>query len=248
LVLRRVLFPRQVRYEHVGEYLEWRQQGARGASRNTARLEMKFLGFLMREAIRREFADRNPVEMARIDRDPPKGKPDLDDTAISAARVAFSSRPAWMGIVFEVLIHLGCRFAESSIPWARIDFEARTIQIEDSKRKAGDPRKLFLVPMSDQLAGYLAAVKKKSKIDRTVPVLSRVQNHRWNRVFKSACGATSHSCRVAFISRCHRAGLSESEAMRLVNHSSRLVHAVYTKLSVEDARVSLARVALPPAP
>jgi hypothetical protein len=53
---------------------------------------------------------------------------------------------------------------------------------------------------------------------------------------------------VSFISRCHRAGLTEQQAMRLVNHSSRLVHRIYSRLNVEDARLAMQKVPLPPSP
>ena len=46
-----------------------------------------------------------------------------------------------MGIVFEVMAHIGCRFAESSTPIERIDFEKMILWIEDSKRKPNDTKK-----------------------------------------------------------------------------------------------------------
>jgi integrase len=245
LCSRGVGHPMQVRYEHAGQFLTERTASGE-ASHNTARLEIKFLSLLMGEAMRREFCDRNPIALVRVRRSPPKEKPDLSDDDILRVRLALAARPLWMRVVFEVLLHCGCRFGEASIPWERVDFSARTILFEDSKRAAGDSRKLFLVPMSDQLRGFLYPLRNNGT--RTVPVLTGTMNHRFNLVMKNACGATSHSCRVAFVSRCHRAGLSEGEVMRLVNHSTRLVHAIYTRLSVADARRSLSQVALPPPP
>jgi hypothetical protein len=240
----KIRHPRELKYQHAGEYLEQREAG--GAAHNTARMEVKFLSFLMAEAIRREFADRNAIALARISIDAPKEKKDLSDEDIEAARATFRDEAAWMGRVFEILLHLGCRFAEASIPWERVDFEAGTILIEDSKRQEGDPKKLFLAPLGQQLADYLRPLQKKGS--RTVPPLTGEMNFRFNYRLKLACGATSHSCRVSFISRCHRAGLSETEAMRLVNHSTRAVHRIYSRMSIEDARKSLQRVPEPPPP
>lgn len=241
-----VRHPREVKYEHADGYMVWRKE--QGASHNTARMEVKFLSFIISEAIRREFADRNVIGLARIVIAAPKEKKDLSDSDILLARAAFAGKEnGWMSVVFEILVHLGCRFAESSIPWDRIDFGEKTILIEDSKRQLEDPRKLFMVPMSDQLTGYLRKIKETGT-DRTVPTLTGEMNFRFNYELKKACGATSHSCRVSFISRCHRAGLSESEAMRLVNHSTRMVHRIYSRMSIADARRSMLRVPAPPPP
>lgn len=241
---KRIRHPRELKYQHAGEYMAERE--AAGAAHNTARMEVKFLSFVMREAIRREFADRNSIALARITLAAPKEKKELSDTDIQAAREAFKGEAAWMGRVFEILLHLGCRFAEASIPWERVDFKAGTIQIEDSKRREGDPKKLFLAPMGEQLAAYLKPLAKKR--ERTVPPLTGEMNFRFNYRLKQACGATSHSCRVSFISRCHRAGLSETEAMRLVNHSTRMVHRIYSRMSIDDARRAMLRVPAPPPP
>jgi hypothetical protein len=81
-----------------------------------------------------------------------------------------------------------------------------------------------------------------------VPRLTGEMNQRFNAVLKRAVGTTSHSLRVSFISRRHRAGLTEQQAMRLVNHSSRLVHRIYSRLNVDDAREAMQRVPLPPPP
>jgi hypothetical protein len=71
------------------------------------------------------------------------------------------------------------------------------------------------------------------------------KNGRINKVLKKAVGSTFHSLRVTFITRCHRGGLTESEAMRLVNHSSQIVHRIYSRLDVEDARAAQTKIPLP---
>lgn len=241
--------PREVKYEHAGLYLDWRKSG--GASHNTARMEVKFLSFLLSEAIRREFLDRNVIALARIELEPASVKKELTDADIQAARRAFANdkdRP-WMAVAFEILMNLGCRFTESRISRDRIDFEKRTIQIVDSKRQPTDPRKYFMVPLSESFAAFLKGIKwiDGYTLPDFTPPKDRTMGRDFNRVLYRATGATSHSCRVTFISRCHRAGLSEMEAMRLVNHSTRVVHRIYSRMNVEDARASLQRIPeLPP--
>lgn len=242
LNLRNIRHPRQVRYEHAQDYLSWRKVTAR---HNTARLELKFFSFILNEAIRREYAERNALAQAKVERQAPREKPELSDAEMIKARKAFSDEAPWMAIVFEIMAHIGCRFAETSISLERIDFEKMIVWVEDSKRKPDDPRKLFPVPMTEQLKKILLPLKDKA---RTVPQLSGEMNQRFNAVLKRVVGTTSHSLRVSFISRCHRAGLTEQQAMRLVNHSSRLVHRIYSRLNVEDARAAMEKVPLPPPP
>ena len=242
--LRGIRHPAHVRYEHATDFLEWRT--AQEASHNTARLELKFLSFILQEALRRELIQKNPIALAKVPRTPAKVKPEFDSADFKKARAAFTARKSapWMLTAFEICAHLGCRFREAELAREDVDFEQRIIWITDSKRKLGDPRKRFSVPLPDSLATHLKAVFKKR--DRTTPDLRFGEHNRqFNVTLKEATGATSHSLRVSFVTRCHRAGLSESQAMRLVNHSTRLVHAIYSRLSVEDARAAAAKV-LPP--
>ena len=242
LNLRNLQHPRQVRYEHAQDFMHWRKATA---MHNTARLELKFFSFILNEAIRREYCERNALAQAKVERQAPPEKPELSDGMIIKSRKAFANEAPWMGIVFEIMAHIGCRFAESSIPTDRVDFEKMILWVEDSKRKPDDPKKLFPVPMTEQLKKILLPLRTR---DRTVPRLTGEMNQRFNAVLKRTVGTTSHSLRVSFISRCHRAGLTEQQAMRLVNHSSRLVHRIYSRLNVEDARQAMQKVPLPPPP
>lgn len=244
LLANKIRHPRELKYEHGQKYMTWRK-GA-GAKHNTARMEVKFLSFLISEAIRREFAERNVIALTRIEIQERELKKELTEADIKKARLAFKNEDPWMGIVFEILIHLGCRFNESRIPRARVNFKEMTIQLEDSKRKPDSLKRFFMVPLSEQLAGILKTIKWQKAY--TVAPFDRPMNQRFNEVLKKACGATSHSCRVSFITRCHRGGLSETEAMGLVNHSTRMVHRIYSRLNIKDASLALKRVKAPPPP
>lgn len=254
LIAQKIRHPRELQHEHALEYMTWRKKA--GASHNTARAEVKFLSFLMKEAIRKRIAERNVLGGEIIAKKPPKEKAELDDNDIHEARLKFLAARAeekWCRVCFEILINLGCRFNESRIPKENINFKNLTILLVDSKRDEGDPRKFFTVPMSQHLADFLKGIEWHD--GHTLPEIvggpdefrNNHANRKFNRILKRACGATSHSCRVTFITRCHRAGLSQAEAMRLVNHSTDLVHRIYSKLNVEDARKALMKVpALPP--
>jgi site-specific recombinase XerD len=242
--VRNIRHASEVKYEHAADFMDWRKD--QGASHNTARLELKLFSFVMQEALRREICVKNPLALAKVPRTPPKPKKELALEEFAAARAAFADRAPWMLTVFEICAHLGCRFNEAEFGKEDVDFGQKIIWLTDSKRKEGDPRKRYAVPMPEGLAKHLQAAFKKR--DRTSGRLTGDQNRVFNSVLKAACGATSHSLRVSFVTRCHRAGLSESQAMRLVNHSTRLVHAVYSKLNLNDARAAAALVPPPGAP
>jgi integrase len=239
--VRNLRHPADVRYEHAHDFMDWRK--GQGASHNTARLELKLFSFVMQEALRRELCTKNALALAKVARTPPKPKKELSSEDFAAARAAFADRAKWMRTVFEICAHLGCRFNEAEFGKEDVDFVEGVIWLNDSKRKEGDPRKRYAVPLPVGLAGHLKEVFKKR--DRTSGRLTGDQNRVFNSILKKACGATSHSLRVSFVTRCHRAGLSESQAMRLVNHSTRLVHAVYSKLNLSDARAAAALVPPP---
>lgn len=241
---RGIRHPAHVRYEHAADFMKWRK--AQRVKHNTARLELKFYSFILQEALRREYCQKNPLSLAQVGREPVAEKPDLDLEDFRKARAAFAARATapWMLTVFEVCAHVGCRFCEAEFGPEAVDFKKKILWITDSKRADTDPRKRFGVPLPDTLATHLREVFKVR--ERTAPDLSQgEQNRQFNITLKAACGATSHSLRVAFITRCHRAGLSESQAMRLTNHSTRLVHQIYSRLSVDDARAAAEKVPPP---
>ena len=154
------------------------------------------------------------------------------------------SRPKWMLTVFEIQAHLGCRFNECAFPKEAVDFKKRTIILNDSKRKQTDTRKTYMVPLPASLAVHLKTLLAEQ--DFSVKPLTGDDNTRFNRELDTVCkGASSHSLRVSFVTRCHQAGLTEHIAMRLVNHSSRLIHQIYSKLSFSDVAKAAKKLPAP---
>jgi hypothetical protein len=102
--------PREIRHEHAKEYLKWREPSA---SKNTALYEIHFLSFLLEEAIRKDFLERNVLRKLGIGREPAKIKPELTDEQLQQARTAFRTpgRASWMAIACEIQIFTGCRSA-----------------------------------------------------------------------------------------------------------------------------------------
>jgi integrase len=242
-----IIYPRQIKYAHGEAYIRWRLATpvhGRAVAHNTALLEIKFLSQLMGEAIRREFSESNPLARLGIARQSTKEKPELTDADITKIRNHLRDKPEWMRTAFEISLYTGCRFSECSIPIENLDFATNSIRLRDAKRKENDPRKYFTVPIHPALRPTLARLYEL-KYEITCS-LSQDKNGRINKAFRKAgVEASFHSLRVTFVTRCHRAGLSQTEAMRLVNHSSTLVHKIYSRLNVDDVRQAQAKIALP---
>lgn len=242
-----ITHPRQVKYAHGAAYLQWRRQNhihGKKVGHNTALLELKFLSQLVNEAIRREFTESNPIARLGVARSPQKVKPELTDAQISTLRKKIKSKPGWMGVAFEIALYTGCRFSECEIPMDDIDLIKGNLRLRDAKRGENDPRKFFTVPIHPELRPTLERLQRKGA---TVTCrLSQDKNGRINYFFRQ-CGvaASFHSLRVTFVTRCHRGGLSQEHTMRLVNHSSQLVHRIYSRLNVEDVRAVQGKIPLP---
>lgn len=247
--LKNIRHPAAVRWEHGQKYLMWRKgldpQAKIGikATHNTARLEVKFWSFLLQEAVRRGYCEGNVLSAFKIEKAPSRVKGDIDSLGLMKAREAFKKKPKWMRTIFEICAHIGCRFNEASMPMSQIDFVNHMITVCDSKRDMNDPKKFYKVPMPESLEAYLQTLKGA---ERTAPPIVGDMNRAFNKVMKEACGETSHSLRVAFITRCHRAGLTEKQCMLLVNHSTAMVHAIYTRMDDQDARKAMSQVPPPP--
>jgi integrase len=239
---KKITHPQKFRYEHVQSYLTYRK--SQGVCHNTARQELKFLSTLMDEAVKREYAFNNPLAGTRIPREPSKVKPDLSAADLRKIRSNFADRPEWMQIVLEICAHTGCRFNEAALLRSDVDFRRDLIHFRDSKKNPLHPRKNFSIPIPEGLKPFLQKLFKKQEF--TVPPLSREQNRLFNKALSQVVkGATSHCLRVAFITRCHRKGLSESVSMKMVNHSNQLVHKIYSRLNVDDVRKAAKQVPAP---
>lgn len=242
----RIRHPRHIKYVHGDEYMEWRKAQPK-ASHNTARLEVRFFSSVLYEAKRREYIQANPFSEVRIKKEPATPKREITDKEIKKIHAGLKKKPSWMGVVFQILINLGCRFNEARIPKSRVNFRTKppTITIEDSKRQPDDERKFYTVAMDEGFANYLKKIKWVDGY--TVPPLD-YYNLTFNKALKEICGITSHCCRVTFITRCHRYGLNEQQAMDLVNHSSEDVHRIYRKMNIQDSAAARKKIVPPPPP
>jgi integrase len=242
--LKKIHHPKQFFYDHIDEYMAWRK-GGKSSKHNTARLEMKFLSSLLTVAVKKKIISENPFEDVPIKKNAPKQKKQLTDEEIGRVRTALATKEPWMRTMFEILLYTGCRFSEARFSKEEVDFKKMVLKKVDKKRAEDDPKKEYEVPLDENLGKFLKTIAWEDGM--TLPEITKEMNNELNAVMKKACGATSHSCRVTFISRCHRDGVPQSVVLDLVNHSSALINRIYTRTDLDGAREQLKKVKLPAA-
>jgi integrase len=232
---RRYHSPRAITYRNALEYIEWRtgykKKSGRTAGRNTAIFELKTFAMIMGEAVRLGHANANPLVSLKLKRDMPAKKPELSDKDIGEIREALKAEPEWMRNAFEIALHTGCRLRETRIPLSCVDFAEDKITFPSPK---GGESRAFSVPMPSALRPLLERLlKAKQKFTVEFPFQP---SRRWQQFFIKIKKAhlCFHCLRVTYVNRLRRAGVPREAAMRLVNHSSELIHQIYQRERVED--------------
>lgn len=224
---RRILAPQDLTYRACVEYVPYR---TKKAAHNTALLELKVLSVVCDEAVKRAIIPRNPAVKLGIGRVRGREKPELSDADIATIREALKPEPAWMSHAFEIALHQGCRLSETAIFCSDLDCLNGKIHFRHTK---GD--KPFTVPLNPVLKKKLQQLLALSTTDRLFDLPSSAARD-FHRFFKKLgiAGVTFHSTRVTVASRLARSGYPLAKAMRLLNHSSELVHRTYQRLQPED--------------
>ncbi len=227
--------PRAITYRNALEYIDWRttykKKTGKTVGRNTAIMELKLLAMIMGEAVRLGHADANPLVSLKLRRDKAAKKPELSDAEIVKIRKALIEEPEWMGMAFEIALHTGCRLRETRIPTSCLDFAENKITFPSPK---GGEARAFSVPMPSALRPRFEQLRRsKQKFTLEFPFQP---SRRWQQFFiklklPQLC---FHCLRVTYVNRLRRAGVPREAAMRLVNHSSELIHQIYQREKVED--------------
>ena len=161
--------------------------------------------------------------------------PTFSAAQIEAVRNALSHPvvPKWMGISFEIGLATGCRLRETAIPLEGVDLVAGTITFPTPK---GGPKMAFTIPIPKAIVPLLCDLKASgAKVSCEIPPKA---SHYWRQLFNRIGMRTHvfHSLRVTRVTNLRKAGVPQSYAMRLVNHSSAMVHQLYQRHEVEDLR------------
>ena len=227
--------PRSITYRNALEYIDWRtnyrKKTGKTVGRNTAIMELKLLAMIMGEAVRLGHADANPLVSLKLRRDKSAKKPEMTDDEITRIRKGLKTEPEWMQISFGIGLNTGCRLRETRIPIECLDF--REDKITFPAPKGGEDR-AFSIPMPTALRPLLARIRKsKRKFTLDFPFQP---SRRWQQFFikMGMPHLCFHCLRVTYVNRLRRVGVPREVAMRLVNHSSALVHQIYQREKVDD--------------
>ena len=235
LQIERIHSPRAITYRKALGYIDWRttfkKKSGKIAGRNTAVMELKLLAMIMGEAVRLGHAEANPLVSLKLKRDKTAKKPEITDKEIREIRKALKAEPEWMQIAFEISLHTGCRLRETRLPLKCVDFRENKITFPSPK---GGEDRAFSIPMPTALRPLLERLcKTKREFTLEFPFQP---SRRWQQFFTKI--KKQHLCfhclRVTYVNRLRRAGVPREAAMRLVNHSSELIHQVYQREKVDD--------------
>lgn len=242
LTERKATCPAHVDYQLCLDYLAWRE--GQGSHPNTALVELKFLGVVMGEAVRRGFARGNPVLKLGVKRRKAQEKPDIPDDHLAIILAELEGQPQWMRDCVAIGMATGLRLSECNLAMPDVDLANRSITIRSPK---GGAERGFSIPYDDALAPLLARLKA-----------ARPQQTAWDWppspakmlwTFFRKCSEkhglphySFHCLRVTFITRGARRGVPQAVMMKLVNHASAAVHRIYQRLSLGDTRQYLAQL------
>ena len=132
---------------------------------------------------------------------------------------------------FDISLHTGCRLRETRLPLNCIDFAENKITFPSPK---GGEDRAFSVPMPSALRPLFERIcQARQKFTVEFPFQP---SRRWQQFFIKI--KKPHLCfhclRVTYVNRLRRAGVPREAAMRLVNHSSDLIHQIYQREKVSD--------------
>jgi integrase len=233
---RQARHPGDVTYSLAREYMGFRTAPPKGAgikarNWNTALVELRFLGAVMQEAVRRGLVVANPCARLGLSRRDVKKKSEITrEEEVKIRRLLETpSTPEWMRDSFAVAMAQGCRLSETRVPMADVDETRGVIAF---RCKGGVTR---AAPLHPDLAS-LAARRRADGATHLVDVPAKLAGKAWWSWFKdNGLGHLCfHSTRVTVVTRLARAGVSMAEAMEYVGHASEVVHAVYRRLQPAD--------------
>jgi integrase len=231
--------PRQLGRQQVRDYVAWRrtgrpEMGVHKAAKNTALLEIKFLGLIMDEAIQSGFCTTNPCRKLGIKRDKAKAKPKItiDEhryiTRCLRGRDGAMKREAeWMRVSYKIAWEQGCRFSETCLPLSDIDLPRNVIGF----RTKGEKETVAEFPLSPRLRPLLRRLIRAGK-KRTFE-MPKWPAKKWFYFFRrnKLEHLCFHSTRVSFVTRCYEAGIPREHVMRMAGHTSTLAHEIYPRVS-----------------
>lgn len=246
LVQKEIWFPGQLTKQHCLEYAAWRKQaqlsaGKYKASHNTAIYDLRILAIIMREAVARDFAAKNPCRELRLRREPTRRvRPAFDAADIALVRDKIESEPeprrTFLRVSFEIARYQGCRVTETYLnpqTDVQLNGEIRTITFRAKGGKDHTaPLHPALVPLFQQL-----------QVSGAVETYPKPKSHPgsvWYCFLKriglkdKKPGICIHSARVTVATELARANVHEAKARKYLGHATAAVHQIYQRLGHDD--------------
>jgi hypothetical protein len=213
-----------------------RHRSGHQVHRNQACRDVKMMKWIQRQGRLLGRLQTHALDDYRIKYSPKiRSFPPFTPEQITLVRAALSSPvlPRWMGISFEIGLATGCRLRETAIPLDGVDLVAKTMTFPCPK---GGTDMSFTIPIPAALVGLLA--KLKADGETMTCTLPPKASYFWRQLFNRLGLRVHcfHSLRVTRVTELRKAGVPQSVSMRLVNHSSHLVHQLYQRHEVEDLR------------
>lgn len=235
--IHRIIHPNEVTYQLCHAYMRWRtdpdiceREGRKPCAWNTALTEIRTLGAIEQEAVRRGYIVVNPCCRLRLGRRNTKQKREIRADELEKIAALLEDAPEWMQDCWLVAIKQGCRLTEVQVDMNDVDEDALLITFHT---KGG---KTHTAPLHRDLLPLVAkARERRSKRLLKLPGNASVKWVKWFRKH-GFDGLSFHCTRVTVVTRLARAGYSEAQTMEYVGHCSEMVHAVYRKLQPADLR------------
>jgi integrase len=230
-----VLHPEEVTYGLCHGYMQWRtdaeacgKEGRRLGNWNTALTEIRILGAILQESVRRGTILANPCARLRLGRKDVKEKPPFEPEEVADIEEKLKDAHQWMRDSWLVAIKHGCRLSEVMVPMTRINTRTKIIVF---RVKGG---KMHNAPLHKDLLP-LVARRKEEKAALLVDLPNNASK-LWNQWLTNH-GYPNHSfhcLRVTVITRLALADVTAEKAMQYVGHCSELVHAIYRRIRPKD--------------
>jgi integrase len=231
---------------HAEQYLAWRvsipRTNGKPVCRNLACDDIKAMKWILRQGRLLGLVSSVKMMDYRTKKSPVSKRPVFTDEEIARVRrflahdVEMDPAREWMQICFEIGYHTGCRLRETRLDLRLVDLHADTITFPEPK---GGTTRAYTIPIPKGIRPLLERLKgagRRHAFDW--PGHGSRVSVAWRQLL-NLCGLfkhTFHSLRATRVTNLRKAGIPQSVAMRLVNHSSTLVHEMYQRHFVEDLR------------
>ena len=219
---------------------------------NTIIHELKFLGVVMGEAVRRGFATANPCLRMGLQREPAAAKNPWSDDEVATVAGAIGEQADWMRATFILGYYQAARLRQCEVPLRDIDLKTRRISY--GKSLSGRPLtkgdKPFAQPIAKSALPLLSALIERRRAAGfgslcDIPLLPSVEWRRFLDSFRFG-HLCHHGLRTTWITRAALSRkISREEAKAFVNHGSTAVHEIYQRLNADDVAHVADALALP---